>query len=164
MGFFSSIGNAVKNVGGGILGSILPGSSGGGISSAIGGLLGNVLGSSAKSLGGIGTDYLANKYIGQPNAERAFAQEQASTAKQYERTKEMFQNRYKWTMEDMKRSGLNPILAVSSGFNVSGGPSVSKSSGFQATSPYGAGGSSALSLKKSDTETSKKAVNQAQVK
>ena len=34
------------------------------------------------------------------------------------REKEAYQNRYRWTMDDMRKAGLNPILAASGGFNV----------------------------------------------
>jgi hypothetical protein len=33
-----------------------------------------------------------------------------------------YRNRYQWMAEDMRKAGLNPILAASGGFNVSGSP------------------------------------------
>lgn len=39
----------------------------------------------------------------------------ASAAQQNEWNKENFQNRYQWTTEDMRKSGLNPILAATNG-------------------------------------------------
>ncbi len=104
----------------------------------------SILGSIGQSALGLGSDYLANKYIGQPQAAEAYSQSKEASALAYSRQKEMFKNRYNWTMADMKASGLNPILAASSGgFNVSGGPTVQKAQAFQAHSPYGAGASSA---------------------
>jgi hypothetical protein len=37
----------------------------------------------------------------------------------------LYKNRYQWMVEDMRKAGLNPILAASGGFNPGGGPSVS---------------------------------------
>lgn len=98
-------------------------------------------------------DMLGNQFINKPNsahaaqrAERAATlqyereKEAATTAwkrqskyhkafmdKQYQRQKNLYRNRYKWTMQDMKGAGLNPILAASGGFNVgsAGVPSAS---------------------------------------
>lgn len=46
-----------------------------------------------------------------------------NSALQFARNKEMYQNRYQWQMEDMKKAGLNPLLAYSQA--APGGPSVS---------------------------------------
>jgi hypothetical protein len=48
---------------------------------------------------------------------------EANSALQFARNKEMYRNRYQWQMEDMKKAGLNPILSAQ--MSAGGGPSVS---------------------------------------
>lgn len=59
----------------------------------------------------IGKDFLSNQLINKPNAASAFGN-----------TVDSYKNRYQWTMEDMRKAGLNPILAATGGFNVGSGP------------------------------------------
>ena len=69
------------------------------------------------------------------NMASAFQAQSASrhmTSTQNRRAQYMYKNRYKWTMEDMKRSGLNPILAATGGFNVGSGPQIASAQSFQA--------------------------------
>lgn len=85
-------------------------------SSIIGGI-----GSGLSSLVGTGIDFfgkkLEDKYINDPNSAEA-----------YRRQKDFYQNRYQWMMEDMRKSGLNPILAAgSTGFSTGGTPQVQMS-------------------------------------
>lgn len=46
-----------------------------------------------------------------------------------------YQQRYQWTAKDMRKAGLNPILAASGGFNVSGAPEVGLPAVQQARTP-----------------------------
>jgi organic radical activating enzyme len=59
-----------------------------------------------------------------------------------------YKNRYKETTEDMKRAGLNPILASTGGFNVSGQPSTAQS--FQSSPQQISFGSTAQSMSQAD--------------
>lgn len=125
-------------------------------------VVGDVVSGLTGGLGSTASDYVSNAFIGQPNADAAFAQSQTATAKQYERQKELYQNRYKWTMEDMKRAGLNPILAASSGFNVGSNPTVSAAQSFMAPSPIGQGASSAKMV--AETEKMKEETKETSAK
>lgn len=51
------------------------------------------------------------------------------------RQKELYQNRYRWTMRDMRRSGLNPILAATGGFQVGSGGPAPMAQSFKADMP-----------------------------
>ena len=42
------------------------------------------------------------------------------SSKSYRRAKEMYQHRYQWAVDDMRKAGLNPILAGTNGAAVSG--------------------------------------------
>lgn len=66
----------------------------------------------------------------------AFNRSERAATTAYERYKSMFDkhwkdqisaytSRYQWTMNDMRKAGLNPILAASSGFNVGHSPTAS---------------------------------------
>lgn len=62
-------------------------------------------------------DFLGDQFIGDPNSADAF-----------KRQKQFYKHRYQWMMEDMRKAGLNPILAAASaGFSTSGTPAVSMS-------------------------------------
>lgn len=97
--------------------------------------------------GDVSSAYLTDQIISRPQASDAFNQSlegmrlqnqfntaHATTA--YQRSKEeainqfnressAYRQRYQWTMDDMKKAGLNPILAASGGFNVGSGPDAS---------------------------------------
>lgn len=70
-----------------------------------------------------GLDYLGVKQA------QSFSNSAASEA--YARQKDMYQHRYQWTVDDMKKAGLNPIMAASGGFSVGGAPSVASAQSFQ---------------------------------
>lgn len=134
MGFFSSIGKAVKSVGSTLfkgaksIGSSLLGGLGG----AIGGIPGALLGGAVD----LGANWLTNEFIGQPNAEQAFENNLHASAQAFEKSKKLYSNRYQITMNDMRKAGLNPILAAGSGgFNVSGQPQMAKADSPMATMP-----------------------------
>ena len=48
-------------------------------------------------------------------AERANSANSAQAARSMEFSKESYQNRYQWTMDDMRKAGLNPIFAYQNG-------------------------------------------------
>ncbi len=165
MGLFSSIGKLLKPVA-----SLAP---------AIGsffGPVGTAIGTGVKFLGdkvlpaaremipsilegaiGVGGDYLSDKLIGQPQAAEAYAQSKAGTAKAYERNVDFYSNRYQRMMADMKKAGLNPILAAASGMSTSMSPQASPAQGFQARAPYASFGSSAKSMADASLSRQKKA-------
>lgn len=65
----------------------------------------------------LGGKYLEDELIGDPNSAAA-----------YRRQKDFYKQRYQWMMKDMRKAGLNPILAAgSAGFSTGGTPSVSMS-------------------------------------
>lgn len=101
------------------------------------------------NLTGVAGDYLSHQLIGRPSAEEAYAQSKFSTAEAYRRNVDFYKNRYRWMMEDMKRAGLNPILAAASGMSTSMSPQASPATGFQARSPYGTFASSARDIAQS---------------
>lgn len=74
------------------------------------GFLGSLIGGLAGTLGSA----IIGDFFGDGNAKD-----------QYERSMDMYQNRYTYTVADMKRAGLNPILAATGGFNVGSGPTIS---------------------------------------
>lgn len=89
MGFFSG----VKKIGSAIGGAISK------ASDFISGGAGDLIGAGLSFLGG----------------ERANAANSAQAAQSMEFSKESYQNRYQWTMEDMKKAGMNPIFAYQNG-------------------------------------------------
>jgi hypothetical protein len=123
MGFLSGIGSGLK----GGLGFVskLP---------IVGDIAGDLLGS-------VGSAYGANELINKPNAELAYEQSKEAATTAWERSKEgastafmrelysaqqahkrnliAYRQRFQTTMNDMRKAGLNPILAAGSGgFNV----------------------------------------------
>lgn len=80
---------------------------------------------------------LADTGISIWSADRANKQNRAMQRHQMEFSKHMFRNRYKYTMEDMKNSGLNPILAYSQGGGSPPQGSIGHSA--QSVAPGGAG-------------------------
>jgi len=76
-------------------------------------------GASSLDSGFIGDDF------GDSNAKDQCERNQQLMNQQGAINENMFRNRYRWTTEDMKAAGLNPILAASGGFSVGSGPSVS---------------------------------------
>jgi len=100
----------------------------------------------------LGGKYAQNQLIGQPNANSAFAQSKEGADTAWARQRLLYRNRYQWTARDMKRAGLNPILAASGGFSVGNAPSVSSAQGYQANQPQLSGTSSALNLAQAKKE------------
>lgn len=124
MGLWSSI----KKVGSGIFKGIKSVGS-----SLIGGLTGSLSSIPGALLGGavdLGSSWLGNKLIGQPNADEAYAQSKEASAKAFDRSYGAYKKRYQDTMADMEKAGLNPILAASQGFNVGGQPEMTAAKSF----------------------------------
>ncbi len=98
-----------------------------GVGKAIAGIPGAVVG----GLTDFGGSWLSNKYISKPNAEDAFRMSEAASAKAFERSYGAYKSRYQDTMADMKKAGLNPILAAGSGgFNVGSAPQMKPAQAF----------------------------------
>lgn len=104
-----------------------------GISSVGKGLLGSIPGALIGGAVDLGSAYLGNKIISQPNADEAYAQSKEAAALAFQRSYDTYKRRYQDTMADMEAAGLNPILAAGSGgFNVGTGPQVSSAQGYMA--------------------------------
>lgn len=84
----------------------------------------------ASAAGAIGSALLNKKSADDANQN---AKQMADTA--WDRTKEGYKNRYQYTTADMKKAGLNPILAASSGFNVGNSPQATPASTHMAQMP-----------------------------
>jgi hypothetical protein len=100
------------------------------------------LGSSA--LGFLGTKYASDS--SRDAAATAWSNSKQAASFQHARNKQLQQrqfrfnktayvNRYKWMTQDLKRAGLNPILAASGGFSPGSSPSVGLPSAGMAQSP-----------------------------
>lgn len=76
-------------------------------------------------------------------------------ADQFSMNKDMYKHRYQWMMDDMKKAGLNPILAAQGGFNPGSNPSVGIPQSF---APFQGDsiGSTALDLQQAETEENKR--------
>lgn len=173
MGLFDSIVDTVKDFAGPIMSGI-GGMFGGPTGSAIGGSIGNVISGNSGSSGfnisdilnsllkgltqsivpsalTLGSDYLRNQMINLPNAASAYTQSKQGAEEAFRRQLDLYKTRYRYTMNDMEKAGLNPILAVSSGFNVGSGLSSPAASGFMASPPQ-----TDLSSARNLADTSKK--------
>ncbi len=106
---------------------------------------GAVIGAGASLLGGL----LSAKGASDQNKA---AQRAAEAQMAFQR--ESFQNRYQWTMDDMRKAGLNPILAYKQGGGGTlGGSSYSPVNvGAAAVTGGAAGVQSALASRRQDTE------------
>lgn len=94
-----------------------------------------------------GTKWLGNELFGKSNAKdaREFSHNMAIAS--FDREYDAYKSRYQDTMTDMRRAGLNPILAASGGFNVGSGPGGgTPGPGIQAPAPMIDSGSSAQSF------------------
>lgn len=78
--------------------------------------------------------FLSDRAFGQSRLsakeQREWAAEQARLA--FDRSKNLYASRYQITMKDMRKAGLNPILAASGGFNVGSGITAPVASAGQA--------------------------------
>lgn len=108
MGLLSSIGDAVKKVTGGI-------------GDALGGIGGGLL--------DFGSSFLGNQYIGGPNAKQQFKYNKKAAKYSFDLSYDAYKHRYRDTMHDMKKAGLNPILALAKGgMTVQGQPQMNAAS------------------------------------
>ncbi len=78
--------------------------------------------------------YVDNQLIGLPNAQTAYNQSKEGSTTAWNRSYGAYKRRYQDTMADMKKAGLNPMLAAGSGFTVSGQPNAPAAKGYQAQS------------------------------
>jgi len=106
MGFFNDIWKGVKNVG-----------------KSIGNVITDI---PSTLLGGaidLGSDWLQNELVAKPNTDEAWERSKEASALAFKRSYGAYKHRYRDTMKDMRKAGLNPILAAgSAGFTTSGQP------------------------------------------
>lgn len=112
----------------------------------------------------LGSSFLKGR-MARDNADHAFDQSMMASAIQWDREKDLFQHRYQYTADDMRKAGLNPILAASGGFSVGSTPSVAAPQASPGNIPSSDMGSTALNLAKTDTEkeNKEKIVSETQV-
>lgn len=91
-----------------------------GISNGLSSMMGNAPSSAL--------DFLTKQYTTQ----QANSQSEANTALAWQRSVDAYNSRYQNTMADMRKAGLNPILAASGGFNVGSAPQASTAQAFAA--------------------------------
>lgn len=103
------------------------------LSSAVGALTGGPVGS---IIGGVGGS-LFEDWMSDSNAKDAWQRSKQGAQDQWNREYGAYKTRYQDTTADMRKAGLNPILAATSGFNVSGGGAKAT-----AATPYMSSGSS----------------------
>lgn len=75
---------------------------------------------------------LASTGLNMFQASKASDRSQSMAEDAFNRSQGAYATRYQTTAQDMRRAGLNPILAASGGFNVSGQPQMSNPQAFQA--------------------------------
>ncbi len=112
---------------------------------------------------GLAAGTTALSYIaGKKQASDAFDDSMYGSALAFERSQEAYRSRYQDTMADMKKAGLNPILAASSGgFNVGTAPQMSAPKGYQAPAIANLSTSAReIATAKTETEKTKKTVEE----
>lgn len=127
MGLWGGIGSGVGTVVGGIVGSAIPvigtaaGASAGG---AIMGGVGSSIDSSQAAAAGASAGNRASARslaLSETMAEANYRRAADAAKTAWKRDMYSYQRRYQWTTADMKKAGLNPILAASGGFSVGSG-------------------------------------------
>lgn len=98
----------------------------------------------------LATGWLGNEFIEKPNANSAYGMSKEGAETAWNRTYGAYKTRYQDTTADMRKAGLNPILAASSGFNVGSGPTAVAASGYQPKAYNLSSTNSGLALAKSD--------------
>lgn len=143
MGFFDSIGDALGDVAGSLGGIFEPVSQIAGDITGLGGLLG--FGSSAEQMArNAAYDQWQYAQAGQAqglNAQKQLMDIANNNARQaaesaFNRSWETYNQRYQASANDMRRAGLNPILAASGGFSVGGQPTATPAQTFSAQAPH----------------------------
>ncbi len=122
-------------------------------------------GAGANTAFSLGEKYLTDKYIGQPQADRAYGQSKESSAKAWKRSYGAYKRRYQDTSRDMKKAGLNPILAASGGFNVGSGTQAVSAQAFKAQQPQSSASQNTLNFAKTSQsgEETKRAAAQTKL-
>lgn len=77
-----------------------------------------------------GGQAINNLASGMISSDKGYGQSKAGAEASWERSIDAYKNRYQWTTEDMRLSGLNPILAAKGGFAVQGSPSSESAQGY----------------------------------
>lgn len=96
-------------------------------------------------------------------SDRANAASRENSAMSYKLSREAYKERYQDTVADLKKAGLNPILAAGGGFNVGQSVTAPMAQSFQGDTgnPYA---STALQVSQKRTEKSKAELNYAKAK
>lgn len=88
--------------------------------------VGKVVGGSVGGLVGTGLNYL----LSSEQADDAYDQSRSASAEAYARDLDLYKKRYQYTTADMKKAGINPILAASGGFNIGSSPTFQPAQAF----------------------------------
>ncbi|QXP08652.1 MAG: DNA pilot protein [Arizlama microvirus] len=110
----------------------------------------------------IGSSFIQDQ-LQDSNAKDQFNRQDYFTQDAWNKSKEGYQSRYQWTMDDMEKAGLNPIMAASSGFQVGAGPSQNTATAMQAApvtvNPYSTSAKNQAETSKITEETKKVGVD-----
>ncbi|WNK12918.1 MAG: DNA pilot protein [Microvirus sp.] len=94
---------------------------------------------------------LVSGVMNQFSAKQAYDRSQDSAQEAFNRSQEAYKTRYQSTAKDMREAGINPIMAASGGFNVSGQPTMASVQAPVAQTPVmGTGSSSAKNVAEAD--------------
>lgn len=135
-----------------------------GIFSTLGTAIGTVLGKGNPIGTAVGTASggLLDRVLAQDDADQAYQQGLGSSALALQQSTEQYKQRYRYTVNDMREAGLNPILAATGGFSVGSSPSIQGNQSFQTNYPWTDFGNSAKNI--SDSQKSNQEIEESKVR
>jgi len=106
----------------------------------------DIVGGLGKTVLDLGGSFLSDDLIGDPNSAEAYQRSRAAADHSFKQSMQAYGSRYQMTMADMKKAGLNPILAASSGFKVGNSPQMSSAQAFMTPPAYNTGSAGVRNL------------------